>query len=333
MYRSTPHRNQDSVLRPPRMPDRPLVPYMRYSKKVWQEVRAENPDSPLWDFGRIIGQLWNNLPPAEKLVYQQEYEVEKAEYEKAVKNYNAAYAQYMASKSRIKGSQQDKGSSGNINSNRKLMPEANALSGVFIQPVDDEDPLEMAGKRMAAIRYDRNNRLMAELFSPSYMPDPRTFVPQQKIEHFRKQGQSLEQHQNKLNDELTKLEEIFNQRKNAIEEVSEVHSENMKRLCQDKSRLDQERYDKIAEEYGENLLTSWKLFEQKQAAIQAKLDADKRANPILNDLIISKTPPSQPTNEEKTDNEREEEVNEQAITNNYNNIDNNEANDESKMES
>jgi hypothetical protein len=59
------------------MPDRPLVPYMRYSKKVWPEVRAENPDSPLWDFGRIIGQLWNNLPPAEKLIYQQEYEAEK----------------------------------------------------------------------------------------------------------------------------------------------------------------------------------------------------------------------------------------------------------------
>nr|CAD2188456.1 unnamed protein product [Meloidogyne enterolobii] len=45
------------------------------------------------------------------------------------------------------------------------------------------------------------------------MPDSRTFVPQQKIEHFRKQSQSLEQHQNKLNDELAKLEEIFNQKK------------------------------------------------------------------------------------------------------------------------
>nr|CAD2193765.1 unnamed protein product [Meloidogyne enterolobii] len=326
MYRSTPHRNQDPLLRPPRMPDRPLTPYMRYSKKVWPEVRAENPDSPLWDFGRIIGQLWNNLPPAEKLVYQQEYEVEKSKYEEAVKNYNATYAQYMASKSRVKGSQQDKVGSGGVNSNRKLMPEANVLSGVFIQPVDDEDPLEMAGKRMAAIRYDRNNRLMAELFSPNYMPDSRTFVPQQKIEHFRKQSQSLEQHQNKLNDELAKLEEIFNQRKSAIEEVSEAHSENIKRLCQDKPHLDQEKYNKIADEYGENLLTSWKLFEQKQAAIQAKLDADKRANPILNDLIISKTPPSYQTNEEKTDNEREEENNEQLINNN-------EVNVESKIES
>ncbi|KAF7640037.1 HMG box domain-containing protein [Meloidogyne graminicola] len=212
----------------------------------------------------------------------------------------------MASKSRIKGQQSDKGGGVNVNntSNRRPMPEANALTGVFIQPVDEEDPLEMAGKRMAAIH--RNNRLMAELFSSSYMPDPRTFVPQQKIDHFRKQGQSLEQHQNKLNDELTKLEEVFIQRKNAIEEVSEAHSEVMKRLCQDKPHLDKERYNKIAEEYGENLLT----------------DADKRANPILNDLINSKTPPSQITNEEKTDNEREEEegnnVIEQQQTDNYN---------------
>jgi hypothetical protein len=224
-----------------------------------------------------------------------------------VKNYNAAYAQYMASKSRVKGPQQDKGGGGNVNvSNRKVIPESNVLSGVFIQPVDDEDPLEMSGKRIAAIRYgllnhfienkinlifkqvkiifykiyfllkcfilsDRNNRLMAELFSPSYLPDPRTFVPQNKIDHFRKQGHSLEQHQNKLNDELAKLEEIFNQRKSAIEEISEAHSENMRRICQDKPQLDQERYNKISEEYGEHLLTSWRIFENKQAAIQAKL--------------------------------------------------------------
>ena len=117
---------------------------------------------------------------------------------------------------------------------------------------------------------------MAELFSPSYMPDPRTFVSQQKIENFRKQGQSLEQHQNKLNDELAKLEELFNQRKSAIEEVSEAHSENMKRLCQDKPQLDQERYNRIAEEYEENLMTSWRLFVNKQAAIQAKRSEERR---------------------------------------------------------
>lgn len=59
------------------MPDRPLVPYMRFSKKMWPKVRADHPDRPLWDLGKIIGQLWNNTPTSEKNVYQQEYEQEK----------------------------------------------------------------------------------------------------------------------------------------------------------------------------------------------------------------------------------------------------------------
>jgi hypothetical protein len=143
------------------------------------------------------------------------------EYEKAMKSYNATYAQYMSGKSRVKGTpQNDKPNT----SNRKANNDQNTVTGVFIQPVDDEDPFEMAGKRLAAIRYDRNNRLMAELFSSNFVPDPRTFVPQHRIEHIRRQGQSLEQHQNKLNDELTKLDNQFNQRKRAIEEAAEAHA-------------------------------------------------------------------------------------------------------------
>lgn len=53
----------------------------------------------------------------------------------------------------------------------------------------------MTMKRLAAIRYDRNNRLMAELFSSSYLPDTRTIVPQHRIEQLRKQGQQLAVHQ------------------------------------------------------------------------------------------------------------------------------------------
>lgn len=114
---------------------------------------------------------------------------------------------------------------------------------------------------------------MAELFSANYMPDPRTFVPQQRIEHFRKQGHSLEQHQNKLNDELAKLEEQFTQRKRAIEEASEAYAENMKKVCQEKpSQIDQQAHlNKIAEEYGEQLLASWKQYKEKEAALEAKL--------------------------------------------------------------
>lgn len=74
----------------------------------------------------------------------------KVEYEKAMKNYNATYSQFMASKSRVKTSnQQEKMVSGR----KGGIADQNAVTGVFIQPVEDEDPFEMAGKRLAAIRY------------------------------------------------------------------------------------------------------------------------------------------------------------------------------------
>lgn len=57
--------------------ERPLVPYMRFSRKMWPKVRNENPDSPLWDIGKMIGQLWRDAPDNEKAVYQQDYEAEK----------------------------------------------------------------------------------------------------------------------------------------------------------------------------------------------------------------------------------------------------------------
>lgn len=112
---------------------------------------------------------------------------------------------------------------------------------------------------------------MAELFSSNYMPDPRTFVPQLRIDHFRKQGQSLEQHQSKLNDELAKLEEVFNQRKRSIQQTSEIYAENMKRVCEKKPQLDKEQYNKIGNEYKEQLLTSWKIYEQRQVVIQENI--------------------------------------------------------------
>uniref|UniRef100_A0A183BP57 HMG box domain-containing protein n=1 Tax=Globodera pallida TaxID=36090 RepID=A0A183BP57_GLOPA len=289
MYRPTSsHRSsQQEAMRPPKIPDRPLVPYMRFSKKMWPKVRADKPDVPLWELGKLIGQLWNGTPPAEKGVFTQEYEQEKIEYEKAMKQYNVAYAQYMAAKSRVKSAHQQHQEKGG-GSGRKAAAEA--VTGVFMQPIDEEDPFELAGKRLAAIRYDRNNRLMAELFSPAYLPDPRSFVPQQRIDHFRRQRMSLEQHQVKSNDELARMDELFSQRKRAIQRDSEAYQGTLKKVCEERPRVDQQRCDELTEQYKEQLLNAWDQFQAKQAAIQAKLEADRRANPVLAELITSKSP-------------------------------------------
>lgn len=56
------------------------MPYMRYSRKMWDQVKTENPDKKIWEIGRIIGQMWRELPEDVRNEYCEEYEQEKVNF-------------------------------------------------------------------------------------------------------------------------------------------------------------------------------------------------------------------------------------------------------------
>ncbi|KAK6101694.1 HMG (high mobility group) box family protein [Brugia pahangi] len=298
MFRHPPPRpssqNDSNSLKPPKPPDRPLVPYMRFSRKMWAKVRAENPDSQLWDIGKVIGQMWRDAPESEKAIYHQEYDIERQEYEKALKAYHnsAAYQQYLSAKNRAKVIDKSNTVGGVIAASRGRLD----TGGVVIQPVEDEELSDLSSRRIAAVRFDRNHRLIADLFSGNVVTDTRTVLAQNRIEMLKKQATSLALHQSKLEEELKKLSEIFQTKKRSMEIASEEFAAKLKKVCEEKPQLDEAKYASMVDDWSEKLLNAYEDYKTKQEALRAKQMVEREQlaeeTPILYRLTVGDSSPS-----------------------------------------
>merc|ERR1719495_1617897 len=198
------------------------MPYMRYSRRVWDQVKNENPELKLWEIGRIIGQMWRDLPEQEKSEFTDEYEGEKVEYERNLKIYHKspAYQQYMTAKARG-------------------------------QAVVEEPHDGLSVKHVAHARFMRNHRLINDIFGETMVPDVRSVVTTARMQVLRRQVQSLIMHQKKLEAELTTIEEKYEGKKRKFLESSEEFQTELKKHCVE--AVSEARYQEMVVEQLEKL--------------------------------------------------------------------------------
>ncbi|OAF65468.1 hypothetical protein A3Q56_06825 [Intoshia linei] len=187
-------------------PDKPQMPYFRYSRKVWDDVKRRNEKLKMWDIGRLVGNMWRNLSDNEKQPYIMEYENDKLKYQEQMRKF---YNQNK-SKHQIK-------SKYDMDLEEKLIKNE---SRYFIQPIENvaEGDEECSIKHISAKRYYRNNELVYSIFSSAKVPDTKTVVTAEKLDSLKRNVASLEGHQSKILSELEIKKEEHECRKKKIKE-------------------------------------------------------------------------------------------------------------------
>ncbi|CAD7669372.1 unnamed protein product [Nyctereutes procyonoides] len=262
-----------TIPKPPKPPDKPLMPYMRYSRKVWDQVKASNPDLKLWEIGKII---------------------EKIEYNESMKAYHnsPAYLAYINVKSRAE-SRMEKGE-----------------PYMSIQPAEDPDDYDdgFPMKHTATAHFQRNHRLISEILSESVVPDVRSVVTTARMQVLKRQVQSLVIHQRKLEAELLQIEEQHQEKKRKFLESTDSFNNELKRLCGLKVEVDME---KVAAEIAQAEEQARKRQEEREK--EAAEQAERSQSSMVPEEEPAATTESQQNGEEGTSTPEDKESGQEGV--------------------
>uniref|UniRef100_A0A2K6Q4P7 HMG box domain-containing protein n=1 Tax=Rhinopithecus roxellana TaxID=61622 RepID=A0A2K6Q4P7_RHIRO len=215
-------------------PDKQLMPYMRYSRKVWDQ---------------IIGGIRRDLAD-EKQEYLNEYKAEKIEYNESMKAYHNSPG-YLQGESQQRQSRLEKG---------ELY--------MCIQPAKDPDDYDdgFSVKHPVTDRFQRNHRLISEILSGSVMPDVWPVVRTARMQVLKRQIQRQERHQEKKRKFLESIDSLNNELKRLCCLKVEVDMETIVAQiaqAEEQARKGQEERQKEAAEQAECSQTANKGEEKK----------------------------------------------------------------------
>ena len=67
----------DMKLNKIKAPEKPISPFMRYTRKVLDSVKASHSEAKPFEIGKIISQMWRDLSDIERQEFIVEYELAK----------------------------------------------------------------------------------------------------------------------------------------------------------------------------------------------------------------------------------------------------------------